>query len=301
MKCEICKQELNTYQGLSKHITTKHKITAKAYYDKYIRPPNVGICICGKPTPFLKLSIGYQKHCCARCAQLDPETKNNFRVSNPQKDKEIQKRTKETCESIYGGRGYGSNIIQEKAIQTRKDRYGDSYKVTTAKIREYAKQHDLISIEKVFKYNSNCGWINDIEIIFISGQRLIKKSDIEYIKKYKSKTIDNSILRKTIEQNYTGLIEDDLYLPELNTKFEFFDKYDIALEANKSKNYIISIANDYKKKNIRYIPIYSFNLNEQLKFVIEFLQGKDYFPNNLIDDLSPQLIYIDGMLTIYGY
>lgn len=91
----------------------------KVYYDKYIRPPNVGICICGKETPFLSLSKGYQKHCCASCAQKDPNVDNTFIKANPQKDTKIKNKTINTCIEKYGGKGYGSHYIQTKSKITR--------------------------------------------------------------------------------------------------------------------------------------------------------------------------------------
>lgn len=119
MICKYCEYETNSYQGLAKHLSTKHNIKSKDYYDQYMRPPNTGKCICGKDTPFLSLKKGYQKHCCAKCAQLDPNTSNNFRVSNPQKNEKIKHHTLKTCNERYDGRGYGSKYLQIKSKITR--------------------------------------------------------------------------------------------------------------------------------------------------------------------------------------
>lgn len=73
MICLICNKEIKNNQALSKHLLSIHKITQQHYYDKYYKKPNEGICLtCGKTTWFMGISKGYQKHCCAKCAQNDP-------------------------------------------------------------------------------------------------------------------------------------------------------------------------------------------------------------------------------------
>lgn len=64
--CKICGKELSG-KGLGSHLTT-HKISAKDYYDKYLKQSDEGICpVCGKETPFIKISKGYQKCCSQSC------------------------------------------------------------------------------------------------------------------------------------------------------------------------------------------------------------------------------------------
>lgn len=331
MKCEICNKNLKSYQGLSKHITANHNITSQMYYDKYIRPPNVGICICGKPTPFLKLSKGYQKHCCARCAQLDPDTKNNFRVSNPQKDKEIRKRMQETCITKYGGVGFASQSIQQKAIQTRLDRYGiaNTYQLPNnsnkkrlstieVKLCKYMKENNLVFIEEAFTLNDNCGWVNDIEIIIYLNRRLIHKSDLDYIKNYKSTknfTLTQQIINeiKSIYQNeiildYNIIEPVNIYLPDLNLAIDINGIYNHALENGTPIDYHLNKSLACRDKNIRLIHIYEFeDIDNQIDLLKNLILGNDLYPendfnkNNLLHNIpNPSIIYIDARLTIYG-
>ena len=68
IKCEICGRECNRFIGLSSHITQKHKIKIKEYYDKYLKKENEGICLkCGKETKFIGLIYGYYKYCLFSC------------------------------------------------------------------------------------------------------------------------------------------------------------------------------------------------------------------------------------------
>ena len=75
MICEICKKELKL-KGISTHIISHHNMSIQEYFDKYLKQSNDGICVtCGKPTKFKRIKFGYLKHCCNKCAQLDPKIK----------------------------------------------------------------------------------------------------------------------------------------------------------------------------------------------------------------------------------
>lgn len=346
MKCEICGHSTKSYQGLSKHINTVHNVKPKDYYDKYMKPPNTGICICGKSTPFLNLGKGYQKHCCAKCAQLDPNTQNKFRVSNPQKDKIIRAKTIATCNEKYGGVGFKSQLIQEKAIQTRLDKYGvtNSYQIphiaekaainshsTIAKqkrlksqeqaVEQYAKEHDLVYIETAFNLNKSCGWLYDIDIVVYKNRRLIKRSDLDYIKRFKTTNQSSSERRlvSMIRDNYNGKIvtnsrkiispnELDVYLPDLKLAIEFNGSYYHAIENGTDIDYHLKKSISCRDKGIRLIHIYEFeDFTTQLNLLKSLLHGVDKYPitdfnkNNLITKVpKPTIVYSDGRLTIYG-
>lgn len=346
MKCEICGHITKSYQGLSKHINTVHNVKPKDYYDRYLKPPNTGICICGKPTPFLNLGKGYQKHCCAKCAQIDPNTQNHFRVDNPQKDKNIRDKTIRTCNKKYGGVGFKSQQIQEKAIKTRLDRYGvtNSYQIPSvaekakinshtdkakvkrlssqeAAVDRYAKEHNLVYLESVCKLNKCCGWIYDIDILVYKNRRLIKKSDIDYIKNFKSsnRSSKERQLVEMIQKNYKGEIitnsrkvippnEIDIYLPDLKLAIEFNGSYYHAVENGTEADYHLKKSISCRDSGIRLIHIYEFeDFDAQLKLLKSLLHGVDKYStvdfnkNNLITKIpKPTIIYSDGRLTIYG-
>lgn len=83
MICLICNRDFRNAQGLSKHIKICHKLTAKQYYDMYVKSNDNKCPICGKETPFLSITKGYQKHCSAKCAQNS--SSNKFISNNPRK------------------------------------------------------------------------------------------------------------------------------------------------------------------------------------------------------------------------
>lgn len=74
IKCPICQAEVTgannnrASQAFTKHLKDIHELTPQEYYDEYLKRDDEGICAeCGKPTPFLKISVGYQKFCCKSC------------------------------------------------------------------------------------------------------------------------------------------------------------------------------------------------------------------------------------------
>ena len=61
--CKICNKEVD----LRTHLRT-HKISAKEYYDTYIKKENEGKCpVCGKQSKFISVGQGYHLYCSNKC------------------------------------------------------------------------------------------------------------------------------------------------------------------------------------------------------------------------------------------
>lgn len=62
--CKICGKTFNTIFSFSSHIKNYHKpLTAKDYYDKYLKKENEGICpVCGKKKKLEIYFIISKKH-----------------------------------------------------------------------------------------------------------------------------------------------------------------------------------------------------------------------------------------------
>lgn len=70
--CKECGDEIEDYRKLSLHII-KHKLSSKDYYDKHLKMPDEGTCLCcGGPSKFNNLRAGYFKWCCRACKDKDP-------------------------------------------------------------------------------------------------------------------------------------------------------------------------------------------------------------------------------------
>lgn len=112
MICTICGFNATTSRGMGSHLH-KHNLSAKQYYDLYIRTDNEGICkldTCNNETPFYGLYKGYQNHCCNSHAQLDKTT---------------QDKIKSTCLKRYGVESSNqSDIVKNKMKHTLIEHYG---------------------------------------------------------------------------------------------------------------------------------------------------------------------------------
>lgn len=123
-KCMECGKQLNSYSGLSHHLSMFHKdISLQQYYDKYYKQPNEGVCaVCGNPTKFSgRLNRGYFTHCSKKCTANDKNT--------------VIKR-KETSLELHGDENFNNHV--QTAI-TKTNRYGDPNYANGDKIRATKK------------------------------------------------------------------------------------------------------------------------------------------------------------------
>ena len=162
MRCEMCNKELQDYKGLASHVVKTHKITSQDYYDKHLKHKNEDICYtCGKPTPFISLSKGYQAHCCQKCANNNPEILKQKQKTNIEhfgvkcylqtdssrnlcnkklQTEEVKNKRKNTCQRIYGGNApASSNQVQEKMKETTFKRFGVYNAFQSEEIQEKQK------------------------------------------------------------------------------------------------------------------------------------------------------------------
>ena len=148
IKCILCNHESSTYNGLGIHIKMIHHLSTKEYYDLYMKQPEEGICpVDDKDAPFLSLKEGYQKHCCAKCAQLNLITREKIKATNLERygvefilqlddvhekgtqyawSNDAREKREQTNLKKYGTKNvYQSNYTKEKSKQTKLERYGN--------------------------------------------------------------------------------------------------------------------------------------------------------------------------------
>ena len=136
--CKICNKSFNNIYSFSSHIKNEHKpLTAKLYYDKYLKKENEGICpICGKITKYESISKGYKHFCSTNCAHKSPEIKEKYKqtclerygVTSTNKLQSMKDKSKQTCLEKYGTE-FASQSKEFKA-QSRKtclEKYGVEY------------------------------------------------------------------------------------------------------------------------------------------------------------------------------
>lgn len=252
MICQICNKECNGTKGLGSHITKLHKITSKDYYDNYMDQSNNHSCIiCGKPTWFVNLQVGYAIHCSNRCAQKDPTTlakSHNTKLikygdptyTNRQKAIETMKylygvenisqrecfgdKVKQTKLSRYGDENYNN---REKAAQTCLNLYNVTNPYQIEEIKEKAKtnNYNQTTYQKRIntRYNdldnyeleNNCTRYN--KILDLYGQGWLNIKDTLTLLHYKGSTFIPNDQISIIEEYYnnqthgTSNIEQQIY------------------------------------------------------------------------------------------
>ena len=152
--CKICNQECKS-KGINSHLTRRHQISSKDYYDKYIKTESEGKCkICGKETRFDTIFSGYNIYCSSSCANLDPEIRAKIETTNLER---------------FGAKGnFGRKDINKKAIkhsqsdeakikrnQTNINRYGFENPYASDQVKDKIKQYNLE------KYGVEYSWQRD--------------------------------------------------------------------------------------------------------------------------------------------
>ncbi len=131
MICEICKDEVKNFIALGLHLKRKHSTTAKVYYDTYLKQPNDGICpMCGKPTNFQGIRLGYLKFCSSKCSNNSPDT--------------IHKREQTTIEHFGVKNPYQAKEVKEKIVAHNLEKYGYAYNLQRPETIQQSQQTKLI-------------------------------------------------------------------------------------------------------------------------------------------------------------
>lgn len=131
--CKICNKEVD----LRTHLKT-HKISAKDYYDKYLKKQDEGICpVCGKQSKFISVGQGYHLYCSNVCQQNSKETqekrvktwrlngcgnkkrKETWSNKTDKEIEEIQSKMKKTCKENHGVEFYSQSKEWKKETPSK--------------------------------------------------------------------------------------------------------------------------------------------------------------------------------------
>lgn len=123
--CHICKKDVKYF---NRHLSKHHpEISQLEYFNKYVRTSEKqGFCkFCNKPTTFFGPIAGFATYCDAKCQMSDPDMQNKYKESYKAKtgyehcfkNPKIIDQIKQTQTEKYGGIGFASKEIREKALQ----------------------------------------------------------------------------------------------------------------------------------------------------------------------------------------
>jgi len=285
MKCLICKSLVNTLRGLSIHISTKHKITLKQYYDKYLNKYNEGICICGNKTKFNSLSKGYNKFCSRECSYKDIARNQKIAIS------------KEKWHSDPRNKNHMKDLaLKQWADPTSKiNKISQSEKVKMKKIERMKNIHSNLEIQKKRSDSLKKSW---------SSER--KKKQSEKMKKFWNNNQEYKTILSLEMTKWKAAWMNTFIKNPSKPQVEIFDLvYDIcngyAVLNYPLLNYSIDIAIPHLMVAIEYDGSYWHqNLEKDIKRQTEIekqgwtvIRYKDYIPDK--DDLLNDIINCDGV------
>ncbi len=154
-ECEICNK---TFKKLGAHVSQKHNISSKNYYDLYLKKVEEDICvICENKTGFNGLRYGYLTTCSLYCSTQAPKRKEDvskgLQKVRLEKNDEINAKRDATCITKYGHKGAnGHPDIIQKVRDTCITKYGvDSFNKT----KEAREHSSRIQSERIISGKCN--------------------------------------------------------------------------------------------------------------------------------------------------
>ena len=102
--------------------------------------------ICGKPTPFLCESKGFQRCCSSKCANSDPDFRERVKCTcierygskTPAESPIIKNKIIDSYTSKHGGMGNASVKVKEKQYDTMLNRYGTQHALQNDRLKDRA-------------------------------------------------------------------------------------------------------------------------------------------------------------------
>lgn len=115
LKCKECGQEFTKIDCVTRHAKMIHKMEPKAYYDKWFKKEDEGICkCCGTETKYWNLEHGYRDFCSRKCFW-----KVTTRLES------VKEKRKQTCKEKYDSENYMQcKDFKEKTEATNLREYG---------------------------------------------------------------------------------------------------------------------------------------------------------------------------------
>lgn len=244
IKCALCGEIISK---IASHLFNSHKgVDHKKYYDKYLKKDDEGKCaICGKPTKFLDMELGYKECCCNECSHelgLDKAKDTWMKtlgVDNPFKSKKAQRKYRNTMQEKYGvDYPSQSEELQEAKRKRYRAKTGYDHPLQNPTVRRRIDKTNLrvrgvknvfqdpTTIEKIKATNRrNCGY--DYWHQMPGFQEIVKKNNRKkYNVDYPNQTKENrERVSKMIKESFESRRKRNKgNLSSAETKFEGYLK-----------------------------------------------------------------------------
>ena len=269
-KCKICNSEFKNLKGLSSHFNSKHNISSKDYYDKYILEVNGDKCsVCGNLTSFRNLNIGYLENCSMECRNKNKTINRNYWKGKKQTNDIIKKRIENTNQKLKqinweksNLKKYGVNNPSKLDSVKSKISLGNKGKIV---IRDFNWQNKIIDSKK-------------------------KNGTLKHSTKTKNK------IRESLNKHFSENLDREKYISTSNNLKHFSGWYNgLYFRSSLELSFLV--------KNSE-IVFYSCEKNEYKIIYIDKDKQKVYYPDytdgNFIYEIKPSklLKYKENVLKI---
>lgn len=222
--CCICGEQV---KYISRHLRLHHPdITEKDYYDKFLKKNNEGFCkTCGKIMPFRSIQNGYRQYCNQSCEMKDKDLQIELRKKYKEKtgyehnfqNPKVIKQIKKTNKKLYGGIGFASEELINKALKTYNEENKTDY-ISFCQV-SHNEESEKNRIKNRIKNNGG-KYINDKTF-----KKMIKNAQKAKIKNKRIKTrLKNN--PNYISDNYLKKLQEKSLITYAWAKMKLYKKHD---------------------------------------------------------------------------
>lgn len=150
LSCLICSGSVRSYLGFPKHLTTRHGMGTREYFDLFFLTGSTGLClVCSGSTRFVNMSYGYREFCSHECADSSDLVKSRrietnvakYGVGNVFQSEEHKERSRQTLKSRYGvDHPMRAAEIVGRLTGTNLERYGTVWQITSSGTRARSRE-----------------------------------------------------------------------------------------------------------------------------------------------------------------
>ena len=143
--CQLCHKHFNSCTGLTAHLKLCHsnEMSYETYYLKYMNTKSIpGECeICGMPTRFMNIRVGYNNTCCRKCSVqvgIKKQKKDNYTKAKLTRSNTLKKKHNIKSDELITS-PFSLKEVRDKSLDTWHNLHGENinnpFQVESVKIK----------------------------------------------------------------------------------------------------------------------------------------------------------------------
>lgn len=153
IECKVCGAMMKGNLGFPKHLSIRHSLSTRQYYDLHLKRDGEGQCLsCKSETGFKGLTHGYREFCSHACSASSDIVKERrrsttlmrFGTGNAFSSPDVRARIKDRMFERFGvDHPMRSQAIVSKMRETNLERYGNEWQIASGSTREKSAATNL--------------------------------------------------------------------------------------------------------------------------------------------------------------